>query len=193
MVGAGLLAALLPTAGRSAAPEVVDRMADRLDLPPQKRSYSSPSGRYRLELDLVQRTPPWRVDARLLVVDGNGTGGASPARTLWQQRLPHEGGPRSALVSDRGAVVLLDDWIRILSPRAVTLLASDGRVLASYSAEQIIERVQRPPREVAEAARFGNWLSEEARLAQPVGPVLLRCAGRGLALDLDSGRLTSVD
>lgn len=189
LTGAGLLATLLPAAGRSVAADV-DRTSDRLDTPPRARSYASPSGRFRLELELAQLTPPWRVDARLLAVDP--TGQVSP-RTLWQQRLPHDGGPRHALVSDRGAVVLLDDWIHIPSPRAVMLLAGNGQILASYSIEQVIERVQRQPREVTDAARFGNWLSEEARLAQATGPVLLRCAGRGLTLDLDNGRLASVD
>lgn len=184
--GAGLLAALLPVMAQSAAPE----MPDQLDTPPTKRSFVSPSGRYRLEIELVQRTPPWRVDARLLATDGvDVTGG----RTLWQQRLPHEGGPRTALVSDRGAVVLVDDWIRVLGPRALTLLAPDGRLLAGYSADQVIERVQRSRREVADAARFGTWMSDEAALSRPLGPVILRCANRGLALDLDTGRLTPTD
>lgn len=190
LAGAGLLAALLPSTGRSAAPQAVAPMTDRLDIPPQTRSFVSPSGRYRLDLELVGPKPPWRVDARLLAVE---PGGAVGTRTLWQQRLPHDGGPRLALVSDRGIVVLLDDWIRIPSPRAIMVLTGSGQVLANHSIEQVIDRVQRPPREVTEAARFGNWLSEEARLAQPAGPVLLRCAGRSLSLDLDTGRLTRVD
>ena len=140
-------------------------------------------GRFKLVLTSPdeQRTPG--VAAELLeVVDGQ-------PRSAWRQLLPHRWGPRTALVADGGAVVLVDEWINSLSSRAMSLLAADGRTVKVYGAEELIALLDRPRRAVADAATYGPWLTGEPSLAADGRSAVFRSAGRMLTLSLDSGTI----
>src|SRR5689334_8370642 len=90
---------------------------DGIDLPPAERRVASPTGAFALILKTLDNWKTPLVTASLLRRDGS---------LVWRLQLPHEHGPRRALVTDDGRVVLVDEWINVISPRALTLLAADG-------------------------------------------------------------------
>jgi hypothetical protein len=172
-------------ASGGAAPKVV---RDVISRPPSPRQFVSPSGRFRLVLQLAQPERPPRVDARLL--DDRG---AAPGQPVWQQQLPHEWGPRTALVTDEGRVVLIDEWINVASRRALTLIDAHGKTQVVHSAEQVFKLLAVPRRSIADAATAGVWRTGEPLLSADGQSVEIRSAGRKLRLATASGQLTLVD
>ncbi|MFL5280863.1 MAG: hypothetical protein ACJ8AW_07650 [Rhodopila sp.] len=121
---------------------------DRIDRPPVRRVFASASGRFVLSLTAVD---DWRspvVEAALQEVHDDGR-----ARR-WQRRLPHELGPRSVVVGDDGAVLLVDEWINVLPCHALMVIAADGRILADDSREQVLSRLAVPRATVSAQARM---------------------------------------
>lgn len=114
-------------------------------------------------------------------------------RSLWNRPLPHEQGPRDALVSDSGAVVLLDEWINVVPRHAIMLIAPDGRTLALYSGEQLFAVLNVPREAISANARNGVWMSSEPIPGADGKTVEFRCARRGLTLRLADGKLTVFD
>jgi hypothetical protein len=157
--------------------------ADRIVLPPERRTFGSPSGRFVLTLET---TDGWRSRRALATLQLRTE--AAPG-TLWQQRLPHEHGPRHVLVTDAGETVLVDEWIRVPSRRALTLLAADGTEIAAYGFDALVQLLGVPRRTVADHARLGAWLSAPASVAADGRTVRFEAAGRTLVLSLADGSL----
>lgn len=112
---------------------------------------------------------------------------------MWQQRLPHEWGPRTAVVSDEGRVVLVDEWINVVSSLALTLLDAQGRTVVVHPAEQIFSLLDVPRRSIADAATAGVWRTGEPRLSADGEAVELHAANRRLRLSTRTGQLILVD
>ncbi|MDP2834761.1 MAG: hypothetical protein Q8Q28_15975 [Pseudomonadota bacterium] len=157
-----------------------------ISLPPPQRHFSSPSGRFVLTFSSLDRRTP-SVSAELVEVSG------TRRRSLWSRLLPHEQGPRGALVSDSGAVVLLDEWINVVPRHAIMLIGPDGRTLALYSGEQLFAILNVPRKAISANARHGVWMSSEPIPSADGKTVEFRCARRSFTLQLADGKLTVSD
>ena len=162
-------------------------MSDRILLPPLTREASSPGGRFHLTIQAVDGWKSPRARAELREDEG------ASAKLLWSLHLPHEQGPRRALISDQGEVILVDEWINVASRRALTLIGTNGKVRASYSAEEIFAVLAVPLREVTAHAKLGIWLAAEPVFSRDGRAVLFQGGGRHLALRLDDGKLSLAD
>lgn len=156
-------------------------------LPPSFRRFVSPSGAFALEIATLEQPGKPRVSAILLDISGERR------RVVWTQTLPHEMGPRTALVADSGKVVLVDEWINNISQRAVTVIDLDGHTLAQYSAEQLFALLNVPRSVISANARYGIWMGSEPSFSSDGKRVELRSAGRRLGLNIEDGRLTVSD
>ncbi len=114
-------------------------------------------------------------------------------RSLWNRLLPHEQGPRSALVTDSGAVVLLDEWINVVPRHAIMLIGPDGRTPARYSGEQLFAILNVPRKAISANARHGVWMSSEPVPSADGKTVEFRCARRSFTLQLADGKITVSD
>lgn len=161
--------------------------ADRIVMPPDRREFSSPSGRHVLTLRSADHWQTRLAQAQLQLRSG---GVLEP---LWQQTLPQERGPRHVLVTDGGAVLLIDEWINVPSRHALMLLAPDGKVLAHHGIDDLVRLLDLPRRTVAEHGKLGIWLSAAPALSGDGSAVVLPSGGRKLILRLADGRLSVAD
>lgn len=184
--GLVLVLSSVAAAACSSAPVVEQAtVTDARELPPESRTFRSPSGAHELTVLTADRwqSPQARVVLRAL----------SPSRTLWDTTLPQELGPRRAVVTDRGAVVLVDEWINVPSQYALMVLDVTGRRLATYSLDDLIRVLEVPRRAISDNATLGIWLSAEPALSADGLSVRFRTAGRGLILQLSDGQLTATN
>ncbi|SDP80145.1 hypothetical protein SAMN05216303_107128 [Rhodoferax sp. OV413] len=158
-------------------------MNDARSLPPAQRVFTSPSATF--ELVLSSPSQGQTAQAELFAV------AAGARRPLWRQALPHEQGPRTAVVADSGEVVLLDEWINVPSRHALLLLDPQGRRRAHYNFDELVGILQLPRKTVAQHAVQGAWLAGEPRLTTDGRLLLLPAGGRTLSLQLADGRLTA--
>jgi len=155
--------------------------ADRIDYPPTERRFSSPSHAFVL---VVRTADNWKTPRP--IAELRRAGGS----VIWQHPLPHYHGPRFALVADNGAVVLVDEWINVVSRYAVILIDPLGRTVAVHPAEGVFSLLAVPRRDISAHARFGVWLSGIPAFSSDGGSVVLESDGRRIELSLKMGSLT---
>jgi hypothetical protein len=155
-------------------------VADRVNFPPEERRFESASGGFILTVQAVDGWKTPRVAATLRKAGG---------QALWQRELPHYHGPRYVLVTEEGRVLLVDEWINVVSRYALTLIATDGITLAEYSAEQIFSLLAVPRRVISDDARFGPWITEGPTFSADSKSVLFKAGGRSIRLRLEDGRI----
>ncbi|MBE9113933.1 hypothetical protein IQ273_31680 [Nodosilinea sp. LEGE 07298] len=166
----------------SQAPPMLGR--DAIPYPPLLRHEASPAGTYHLVLTLGQEaTGTRRTTASLFEMRGDR------CQQVWSQTLPHSYGPRLALVTDAGTVVLLDEWINVASPYAMTVLGPNGAIAAQHSFDDIVEVTGQTRAEVVEQAAQGFWLTGEPEIADDGSQVLIPAADGQITLDLATGEL----
>jgi len=158
--------------------------ADRVDYPPKERRFVSASGVFIL---IVRAVDGWKTPRVAATLSKKG------GPVLWQRELPHYHGPRRVLVTDDGHVLLVDEWINVVSRYALTLIGADGKTLASHSAEQVFSLLAVPRRAISEHARFGPWVTEGPELSADGKSALLWAGGRTLKLRLEDGRISAED
>lgn len=157
---------------------------DTIDLPPGRREASSSEGRYTLVLTSLDGWETYRVKAELY------EGRPADRHSVWQRELPHNYGPRRALVSGQGEVLLADEWINVLSKYALTLIDRQNRMVAQYSAEQVIAALGVPIREVGSHAKAGPWITDGPSVSPDGRSALITAGGRVLAISLADGKLS---
>ncbi len=161
--------------------------ADRIVLPPDRREFSSPSGSHVLTLSSADH---WQTRLALAQLQQRSGSALTP---LWQKTLPQERGPRHVLVTDSGAVLLIDEWINVPSRHALMLLAPDGKELAHHGIDALVRLLGVSRRTVAEHGNLGIWLSAAPVLSDDGNAVFLASAGRKLILRLADGQLSVAD
>ena len=158
--------------------------ADRIDYPPLVQEFGSPSGAFHLTVKSLDSWKTPKAAATLRLASG---------AMLWQRDLPHYHGPRRVLVTDAGQVLLVDEWVNVVSRYALTLIARDGAVIAQYSAEQIISLLAVPRRAISARARYGPWIADGPNLSSDAQSALFQAGGRSLVLRLQDGLLSARD
>lgn len=186
-------------AGESSSVQTADSEVaiapDRLRHPPIRQTFTA--GSYQLVITAQDRE--WETPvATAQLSDGD--------RLLWQQELPHEYGPRFVLVSPRGQVLLLDEFINVASPYALTLIDQSGEVVAQNSFEDVQKTLQVSLAVLTEQANSGWWISapptlgeathetahETANSSAPAQDLYARvkAGGTTLEIDLSTGELS---
>ena len=153
--------------------------ADRMDLPPAERRFGSGF------VLTVKTLDGWKTPlGRATLADARGG-------VKWERELPHHHGPRRVLVTKSGQVLLVDEWINVLSRYALMLIAPSGVTVAQYSGEQIISLLGVPRAAIRLNARVGAWMTAEP---SAVGDsVFFEAGGRRLVLRLADGQLSARD
>lgn len=155
-------------------------------LPPVFRSFTSDNKSFVLD---IQGSAGWRspyATAELFSV------GRSGRVRIWSQKLPHRFGPSTALISDSGRVLLINEGMNTPSPRSLTLLDESGAEIARYSIQEIGAIAKVSVSEMLHSARSLMWMSAPVRPLWKRGIIEFEVAGVPLNLNLASGELSRV-
>ena len=159
--------------------------SDVMPLPPPTEEFRSANGQYRLAIRSVDDGWKSRKSrAELHRVSGGQT------KHLWTKELPHEYRPRTAYVGPGGEVLLLDEWINVMSRRALIYLRSAGEIGVRKSFEEIAVLLGVSASAIVTQARFGPWMSGPPVLSDDGTVVVVPTAGMKLAVDLRDGSLS---
>lgn len=171
-----LAAAFLP----NPAPPVI--ATDKITLPAEHQSFEA--GTYRLE---IVSEPQWRSPTPTATLYDGDT-------QLWEKELPHQYGPRFALVSSKGQVVLFDEYINVASPYAIALINTTGETTSTYSFDDIQEFLQNVSRaDLTRQATSGWWISSPPQLDETDQNTLVQTGGTTLQTNLKTGELSRRD
>jgi hypothetical protein len=161
---------------------------DRISHPPLRQSFATAP--YEL---VVLATDDWRTPLAHVELYKDKT-------LLWQKELPHDYGPRFALVNAKGQVVLFDEYINVGSPYAIMLIDASGTEVARYSFDDIKQLLADVAvSDITRQSFSGLWIS-----AAPVlnsvsnagvegNQALVKTGGTTLALDMTTGQLRRRD
>ncbi len=179
LLWAGLLGIYL---GISATSSVVDAL-DRIPRPPTLVESTSPDGQYAF---VVSSPDNWKskhaVGELYRVTDGS-------KRLLWRRHLPQEFGPRFALVGQQGQVLLLDEWINVMSRYAVMILSLTNQVVAQHHFSDVQRVLKVPSAEIVKRARYGAWITSPPMLDPSRQTVTVEAGGKVLSVHLSDGHL----
>ena len=108
----------------------------------------------------------------------------------WERALPQEYGPRYFLVGNRGQVVLFDEWINVKSRYAVVLIHKKRNLEVIHDFEAVALILGMPAADITALATHGWWINGTPSLDPTGTHALVATAGKCLAIDLDTGRLS---
>ena len=148
---------------------------DRLAYPPLRQTFTS--GIYRL---VISAEDDWKTPLTQAKLFNGDT-------VLWEQALPHQYGPRFVLISPQGNVLLLDEFINVASPHAITLINTKGQVIAQHSFKNIQTTLNRSTADLTKQATTGWWISAAPTLIELENCAIVRTGGTTLAIDLETG------
>lgn len=111
--------------------------------------------------------------------------------SLWNHELNHRIGPRYAFIGESGSIVLVDEWINVFSPVAITVINAKGKQVAVYSTDEIARFLNIPRKELAHSATVGPWMQGAPFLRAGEQKVVIPMTELELLVDMPSGRLMS--
>ncbi len=166
-------------------PTAATVVSDSIDLPPVRREFWSPDRQFLL---VVESADDWRtLYPRASLLDAR----SAQRPPLWSRLLQQQFGPRAALVSAQGQVLLVDEWINVTSRWALMLLDARDRVVASYDHDAVVAALGVPAERVMQQARMGPWLAAAPVLAADGRSARIPAGGRTLVVSMATGQLTS--
>jgi hypothetical protein len=172
--GAGNLPSQVPTTN-----------TDRITLPDARREFTSRSGGFAFVVSTRDDWKSLRGTGELFSVAGS-------TRTLvWSGELPQQYGPRFAIVSDTGTVLMLDEWINVSTPYAVVLRDRNNGQVAQHSTDAVQATLQVPMNEVTRLAKFGWWITAAPVLTSAGDAVRVETGGKILTIRLADGQLSA--
>ena len=169
---------------------------DRLTHPPERQTFTNPtalnqptpSGTYQLT---ISTDDSWQTPT----ATGELRKGDEPQ---WQQSLPHQYGPRFALVAPTGQAVLFDEYINVASEYAIALINPTGEITHTYSFDDIQAVLQQHDpaltrADIVQQATTGWWISEAPMLGEMGTYASVKTGNTTLYVDLESGALMASD
>jgi len=171
-------------AGVGNSPSKVPAISDKITLPDVRREFVSPSSRYIFAVSTRDNWKYLRGTGELFSVSG------SVRKLLWSRELPQQFGPRFVLVSDLGAVVMVDEWINVKTGYAVLIVDRDNRQVAQHGTDDVQAVLQVPINQIVQLAKHGWWISAPPILNASGNVALVKAAGKILAIRLSDGRLS---
>lgn len=157
---------------------------DEISRPALSRVMASPDRGFFLVLQFLP--PQQRSEATLYEVRGDR------CQPVWQTTLPHAYGPRYALVNNQGYMALVDEWINVRSPHALTILDRAGEVLAQYAYEDLRSAVGRSDAEILDQTQAGWWISDLPRLSDDGLRLVVGIGGQPIQVSFSTGQLDPV-
>ena len=162
--------------------------SDILKEPPSREAFLSAGGCFEFVVTMKGESKEWATSGS----SGSlfRTGGKD-AGQLWEVDLPQAYRPRFAVVNDDGYVVLLDQWINVIGPHAVTVLGPDGRTIASHGFNDVANAVGIAGRDIVPKAKHGAWMAAlpEADIAS--NAVRVAVGDRQLVIRFETGALST--
>ena len=158
--------------------------ADSITLPPTRQTFAN--GDYQLVIEAANQFPTtdqWQAENAIAKLYKNDT-------LQWQQPLPHAYGPRFVVLSAYGKTLLLDEFINVASPYAITLLSATGEQIAQYRFEDVADALALPAVAITQQATSGWWISTPPALSARENLVFIQTGGQYLTVELITGELT---
>ena len=112
---------------------------------------------------------------------------------LWENALPHQYGPKLVLISTEGNVLLLDEFINVASPHAITLIDSTGSTVAQHSFKDIQIALNLSAADLTKQATTGWWISAPPKLIESANCATIRTGNTTLGIDLSTGTIGQLD
>ncbi|NEP19420.1 MAG: hypothetical protein F6J97_21435 [Leptolyngbya sp. SIO4C1] len=151
---------------------------DTIALPDLQTDYRSPNGQYQFVVSAVDGWQTPRAVGQLYSLQSGQT-------LLWEKPLPQAYGPRFAVVTPAGDVILFDEQLNIASPYAVMVLDAAGEAIAQHSFDDIQALLAQPRAEIVEQAAIGWWIETPPAWDAQLEQVRLSAAGTSLAVTSD--------
>lgn len=158
---------------------------DWIPHPPDREEFQSGNGQYRLTIATAD-TSGWKSRRSTAELQQRGAGNW---QTRWKTDLPHAYRPRFAAVSARGEVILLDEWINIISRLTVVLMDPTGKIVASKGSDAVLAALGLPASEVVPKAKHGWWLQAPPRVTDDGLDIEVRAADRVLRIRFSDGTI----
>jgi hypothetical protein len=171
--------ALNPSASAASAEPEVTMATDSIRQPPVRQTIEAAPYQFNVVASDRWQTPM----AKGEFYEGD--------HLLWQQDLPHQYGPRYSLIGQQGQVLLIDEYINVASPYALTVIAPDGQVTAQYSFDDIQSTLAVPRADIVRQAASGWWVSAPPTLSADGQTALIATGGTRLQVDLATGRISA--
>lgn len=161
---------------------------DWIPHPPDREEFRSRDGQYRLTIATVDSSG-WKSRRSTAELQQRVAGNW---QTRWKTDLPHEYRPRFAAVSVRGEVILLDEWINIISRLTVVVVGPAGKIVASKGADAVLAALGLPAREVVPKAKHGWWLQAPPRVTDDGLGIEVQAADRVLLIRFSDGTIRAL-
>jgi hypothetical protein len=170
--------------GASAGPQRI--ATDSIPHPATRTEHTSPSGAFQFVVSTPDSWKTAHATGELFLVTG------STPRSMWRRTLPQQFGPRLALVTDRGEVLLLDEWIIRMSSYAVMVITPRGDTLAQWSFDDVQKAMGVEMARIVTHERIGFWIAREPVIEQGATRVVVpTVAAKTLVVSLVDGRLST--
>jgi hypothetical protein len=161
---------------------MTESVSDRITHPPLRQSFVAAP--YEL---VVAASDDWSTPTAQIQLNKDNA-------LLWQKTLPHQYGPRFSRVTPQGQVLLLDEYINVASPYAITLIDATGTEVAQHSFDDIKQVLADvAPADITRQATRGLWISDEPQLDASGDRALVKTGGTTIAIDLTTGELSRRD
>ncbi len=158
--------------------------SDSIALPPTTRESFSSNKQYQF---VISSGDGWKTKhpAGHLYGSEGGT-----RKLLWQGTLPQEYGPRFVLVSRRGTVLMLDEWINVKSSYAVVVLNPPAKNWIRHGFEEVEGTLGAARSVLVDSAKFGWWISSMPTFLDDERKARVGAAGKHLVVDLMTGEMS---
>ena len=164
------------------------KATDVISEPPAREAFLSPGDCYEFVISMNGDANDWMSSGSTGTLIRKESG---EAKSQWTKNLPHAYRPRFAFVNDEGFVILLDQWINVAGPHAVTVFDQNGATTAAYDFYDIADVIGVPGREIVPLAKHGSWMSSQPPVDIKSNAVRVTVGGKGLAIQFDTGELAA--
>ncbi len=176
-----LSSAARPSTIIAVAPANSNADGDRLTHPPIRQAFTF--GPYQL---VISAEDNWKTPLTQAEFFKGDT-------VLWKKALPHQYGPKFVLIGTQGNVLLLDEFINVASPHAITLISTQGQVIAQHSFKDIHTTLNLAAADLTQQATIGWWISAAPTLITSENRATVRTGGTTLTIDLETGAIQPRD
>ena len=159
---------------------------DRIEHPPLRREFASPNGQFILVVEAVDQWKRLAAKATLL------RNSAATSQAVWSKAIAQQLGPRQALVSNEGRVLMIDEGINVRSRYALMLFDPMGQVLATHDFDALARAAGATEAAIKSHARSGTWMGDKPLLTATGEFAEIAFAGRRLRVSLRDGALSVV-
>ena len=153
---------------------------DRIAHPPVRQTFTTASDQgdaYRLVISAEDKWKSPIAKAKLFLGE----------TVLWDESLPHQYGPRFVLIGANGNVLLLDEFINVASPHAITLINKKGQTIARYGFKDIQSALNLSTDELTKQATAGWWISAAPLLVDAGNCAAVSTGNKLLEINLITG------